>query len=580
MSRYLLLIFSIGCIGCASIKPPPGGPEDKTPPALDTIMPHHRQLNVQRDTKLHFFFKRNIDRGSFMSALSITPYLNGSVTYKWSGYDEVTVVLPEQLRENTTYVVSLTKDLKTRRNAPLLDPIQIVFSTGSIIDTGRIAGTMLPPLNPGAPTDLSNISIFAYDITERSLDTLRFDKSRPDFKTQPSNKGTFEFKAMKVGHSYRIFALIDEFRNNVFDPGIDAYGVANKDVTLNTPEKTDIHIRMAPKSDSLKPELQDAEITDAYHIRARFSEGMDSNSIRPEAFLLKDSLGSAIQVLAAFRENVERKPGVATLLVSQPMRTERIYLLDVIKNLVHDLAGNQLSDSSKTARFSAGTIRDTFPPPRFTGFEFADSTRGIPQEFSSELGFTDAVDTSAVEIGLHLVDSAKKEHPHFFKWIDGNKVIVFTKENLLPNTFYKLSLDGKLVKSPLAAYATKIKDSLYQFRFFSGDDREFGTISGEITISDSLIKLDSSMKVTIQLLTSGDAVFRTVNLSLGKLSYIFDRVPRGKYRLRGWLSKTEGGKYDAGSVIPFRFAAPSGDYPDMVDVRPRWTLEKLNFEIR
>ena len=88
------------------------------------------------------------------------------------------------------------------------------------------------------------------------------------------------------------------------------------------------------------------------------------------------------------------------------------------------------------------------------------------------------------------------------------------------------------------------------------------------------------MKVTIQLLTSEDVTFRSVTLPLGKHSYIFDRVPRGKYRVRGWVSTTPGGKYDAGSVIPYRFGAPSGDYPDMLDVRPRWTVEKVNFEIR
>ena len=30
-------------------------------------------------------------------------------------------------------------------------------------------------------------------------------------------------------------------------------------------------------------------------------------------------------------------------------------------------------------------------------------------------------------------------------WIDGTKLKVRTKENLLPNTFYKLTLDGKLL---------------------------------------------------------------------------------------------------------------------------------------
>ncbi len=580
MSRFIPFLLFLGFIGCASIQPPPGGPEDKTPPTLDTTMPHQRQLNVERDTKLHFIFKKNIDRSSFMSSLTVIPYMSGVVKYKWSGYDEVVVVLPEQFRENTTYVVSLSKDLKTRRGSPLLVPLQIVLSTGNIIDTGHIAGTILPPLNIGAPTDLTNVSIFAYDITEHLIDTLRFDKTRPDFITQPSNKGLFEFNAMKVGHSYRIFALIDEFRNKVFDPGIDAFGVPNKDVILDTPEKTDIHIRMAPKSDSVKPQLQDAEITDAYHIRARFTEAMDSASIRPEVFILKDTAGFTIPILAAYRENIVRKPGVAILLTSKPLEANKNYSLDVIKNIAHDLAGNPLSDSSAVAHFSSGTIRDTFPPPRFFGFEFTDSSKGVPQSFDQELQFSDAVDTTAIEQGLHLADSSDKETPFIFKWVDGTKLRIFSSENLLPNTFYKLTLAGKLVRSTLPSYALKIKDTVFKGSFFTGDEREFGTISGEITMSDTLMKKDSGMKITIQLLTSNETTFRSVTLPLGKRSFIFDHVPRGKYRVRGWVSTNAGGKYDTGSIIPFRFGAPSGDYPDMIDVRPRWTVEKVNFELR
>ena len=96
MSRYFSLVFFLGFIGCASIQPPPGGPEDKTPPDLDTVIPHQRQLNVPKDTKLHFIFKKNIDRTSFMTALSVIPYMSGVVKYNWSGYDEVEVVIHEQ----------------------------------------------------------------------------------------------------------------------------------------------------------------------------------------------------------------------------------------------------------------------------------------------------------------------------------------------------------------------------------------------------------------------------------------------------------------------------------------------------
>jgi hypothetical protein len=580
MSRYFLPFLFLFIIGCASIQPPPGGPEDKTPPELDTTMPYQRQINTQRDTKLHFIFKKNIDRSSFMAAISITPYLSGVVKYNWDGYDEVTVILPEQLRENTTYVLSLTKDLKTRRGAPLTEPIQIVFSTGTVIDTGHITGTMLPPLNSGAPTGFDNVSIFAYDITERSLDTLRFDKTRPDFISQPNSKGMFEFKAMKVGHTYRIFALIDEFRNKVFDPGIDAFGVANKDVILTTPGVTDVHIRMAPKSDSVKPLLLDFDPVDQYHLHVRFSEAIDSASVKAGAFIFRDSVLGGIPVLAAYRENIERKPAVVTLLLSKPLVDDKIYLIDVIKSVVHDLAGNQVSDSSQPIHFSAPKLRDTFPPPRFMGFDFTDSMKGIVQNLDMPIHFTDAVDTLLVEHGMHLVDSSGEENPIIFKWIDDTKLQIFAKSNLRPNSFYKLTLDGKQVKSPISLFASKFKDTIYQLKFFTGDDREFGTISGEISVPDSLSRSGTSKKVTIELLSSDDRPFRVVTLPIGKRFYIFNQVPRGKYRVRGWISAINDEKYDAGSVIPFRFGAASGDYPDVIDVRPRWTVEKVNFEIK
>ncbi|MEP7235751.1 MAG: Ig-like domain-containing protein, partial [Ignavibacteriota bacterium] len=483
--RYFAVLFLIGLFGCASIQPPPGGPEDKTPPSLDTMMPHHRELNVQRDTKLHFIFKNNIDRSAFMSSLSITPYLSGVVKYDWSGYDEVSVTLPEQLRENTTYVVSLGKDLKSKRNAPLLDPIQIVFSTGSIIDTGRISGTMLPPLNPGAPKDLAAISIFAYDITEHSLDTLGFNRTRPDFKTQPDSKGAFEFKAMKSGHAYRIFALIDEFRNNVFDPGIDAFGAANKDAILTSPEEKDMHIRMAPKPVSSKPELQDAEIIDAFHIKARFSEGIDSNSVHSDAFILHDSLGAGISVISAYRDNIEKKPGIVTLLLRTPLKADQVYTLGGDKAFIHDQAGNSLSDSSGSAKFSSSNVRDTFAYPRFEGFSYRDSVRDLDPIFDQLMRFTDAVDTSALMKGLNLVDSNKIDVPLSFKWIDGTKLRIRPKIILSPHAFYHLTFDERSVISPVTSAAVRVKDTTIDLRFFTGDQKDFGTISGEISLADT-----------------------------------------------------------------------------------------------
>ena len=515
-----------------------------------------------------------------MSSLSVTPYISGVVKYNWSGYDEVSVELPEELRENTTYVVTLGKELRTRRGAPLTDPMQIVFSTGAVIDTGHISGTMLTPLSPGAPTDLSNVSIFAYDISAKSVDTLHVNLVRPDYITQPNAKGIFEFRAMKVGHSYRIFALIDEFRNKVFDTGIDAYGVSNKDVILSAPEGSDIHIRMAPKSDSVKPILQDFDPVDQYHLRAKFSKAVDSQTVRREVFSLKDSLGIPIPILSAFRENVDRKPGTIMLLLASPMKEGKKYSLDVDKKSAHDLARNQVSDSSLSITLMMPSLRDTFPPPKFIGYEFADSSKGIAQDQEFRISFTDAVDTSSVNAGLTLVDSASKLVALKYRWIDGSKLRVHSLEKLPPQTFFALSLKGKSIISPLPEYESKFKDTTFRLRFFTGDDREFGTISGEVQILDLGLASDPNKVVMLQLLSSDANQSRSVTLPTGKRSYIFEHLPRGKYRIRGWVSTVGAKGYDDGSIIPYRFAAPSGDYPDEIDVRPRWTVEKINFDIK
>jgi hypothetical protein len=39
------------------------------------------------------------------------------------------------------------------------------------------------------------------------------------------------------------------------------------------------------------------------------------------------------------------------------------------------------------------------------------------------------------------------------------------------------------------------------------------------------------------------------------------------------------GGYDGGSPIPLKFALPSGDYPDDLDVRPKWTLEHIDIQL-
>ncbi|HZK76961.1 MAG TPA: Ig-like domain-containing protein, partial [Candidatus Kapabacteria bacterium] len=104
LPSYFILVLS----SCASQQPPPGGPVDTTRPVVDSVMPHHRQINVPTNTKVWFRFARDVDQASFATAFTITPYLNGTPTFHWSGHNEVRVELPK-LKDSTTYTVQLSR---------------------------------------------------------------------------------------------------------------------------------------------------------------------------------------------------------------------------------------------------------------------------------------------------------------------------------------------------------------------------------------------------------------------------------------------------------------------------------------
>lgn len=577
MRRLASLLLLLLVAGCAAIQPPPGGKEDKTPPKIEEVTPAPQSLNVSRTTKLHFQFQHNLDRSSFTNAITITPYMSGVVKYDWSGYDEVTVNLPDTLRANTTYIVTLTKDLKTIRGGALTEPYQLVFSTGPAIDTGFIQGNILPAITTGAAVDLKNVSVFAYDISTISADTLHLDRVRPDYITQPTEKGVFEFRAMKPSHTYRMFAIVDEFRNRVFDPGIDAYGMPNGDVELRGASRYGVRIRMMPKADTSKPQLTDAEANDVYHIRARFSKALDSASVCAWNFTLADSAtGVRLPVAAAFRGNIEKAAGTVMLMLGAPMTKNAVYKLTALGS-VHDMAGNALDTGASVSWIRPLSARDTFAAPHFGGIPFPDSIRGVLPEFMQVLSFSDAVDTAAFEAGLRLFDSTNKPVTLQFIWLDGIRVRVETVQPLLPRALYRFEFKGVSVVPPSGVHATANKDTTIITHFFTAERTEYGTVSGSVTTADSS---RSGGSIVVRLISSDGAWNRTLSLPAGSHDYIFDKVPKNRYRVQAWLTERPDRGYEGGTPIPLKFALPSGDYPDEIDVRPKWTLEHIDIQLQ
>jgi hypothetical protein len=569
--KGLFALVACWAFGCASIQPPPGGPEDKTPAAVDTTTPYNRQLNVARNTKLYFRFDRPVDRASFIQALTITPYVNGVINYDWSGYDEVTVEFPEMLRDSTTYTVTLGRELKSRRGNNLTEPLRLTFSTGPFIDTGLLAGYVMNAIS-NYRVNANQIFVFAYDITVRNPDTLDLTRTPADLITQPADQGAWQFLSMKVGHRYRIYATTDAYRNHVYDLGTDGFGIPAGDALLDSAAKRDFFVRMSPPVDTVRPFVSDVIVQDSVHVVVRFSEAIDSNSVRPEFFSINDT-----RILAAFRSSPDKKPGQIDLLVDPPILPKSTHHLSITSDSIRDASGNA---PQPTTALDV-TAPETLPAsqaPKLISIGLTDSVGNINPAARVPIKFSDAVSRS-VESSVTVTDTGGIAVPIRFFWSDDATLFVSGRDSLVSNKMYVLKLRTNGIRSPSSSVALATLDTTFVRHFRIVDISAGGRLSGAITIADSFFVKNPASVLVVQLLANGSLVRETV-LPHGETKFAFDEVPGDKYRVQAFLNRDGGRAYDAGSPYPWRFGVPSGDFPGDVEARPRWEIAKINFEVK
>lgn len=570
-----MILFAV--IGCASRQPPPGGPEDKTPPEIEFSSPAERAINVPRDTRVRLIFTTPLDRPSFQQSLNITPYVTGRIEYDWDGYDEVTIEFPELLRENTTYTISLSRDLKNRRGNTLPVPFHLTFSTGPNIDTATLAGIVFPAMESREALNAKEIFLFAYNISGRNADTLDLTRSAPDYITQPDDRGVFEFLAMKQGDTYRVVAEQDAFRNRVYDVGVDGYGLPSHDIRLDSTMTRGLHIRMAAAKDTARPQLQDIEVADAHHLRLRFSEGLDTQSLRPEFFRVENASGANNEVLATFLEQREKRGNIITLLLASPLLALSEGFVIPMFDSLQDAAGNFAVDTPARIPFSTPDAIRAVDTLTVKSLMIEDSVMNLSQMQAITIMFTDAVRRDLAESSITLTDSAKRSVAIGYRWLDDATLVVAPRDTLAANVFHTLTVNTAGIRSPSPLVPHRA-DTIHVRRFETDDRKDNGRLSGTITVTDS-VSLSVNARLVVELLSSSGEVVQVKQLPVGKTTYTFDQVPKGKYRVRGFISEDGSLVFFPGTIVPFRFAAPNGDFPGEVDVRLRWSVDKVDFKV-
>jgi hypothetical protein len=555
----VVLIFSLAAllVGCAGQVAPGGGPVDTVPPQIVRTSPDTNAVRVETDLgRIDLEFSEYVDRRTVEESIFISPYV-GELEFEWSG-TEVTILLPQQLRKNTTYVVNVGTDvLDVRARNRMAAGYTLAFSTGDSIDHGFITGRVFDEKPEG-------VMILAYALDAINPDTLNPTHAKPDYITQTGKGGSFMLANIALGR-YRLLAVRDEYKNLVYDKEVDHVGVTQHDIALGATQMKagNVWFRLS-REDTTRPFVSSAKSLNRYRILVRFSEPVDTLAFEHAVLSIEDTLARhSVSLLLSYVDRAA--PAQVLVQTAEPLDSAGTYRLQA--SGVFDLAGNSIDTTHASAVFDGSGIPDTLKP-RFMVEGIIDSTKGYPPWLPIRVTFSKPVSQSSIAGGLRLADTTGRGLPASLHWPDPLHVVLEPSASLGSKTWYHLLI---VLDSLRDLHGLAGGDSTIRLRFETLDFRTTGTIEGavrdtaggskggEVFVTASSIDLSPPVRKTVRLRTPG--------------KFAVNQLMEGKYVLDSFRDADSSGNYTYGKVMPFVPSERFAVYPDTVKVRARWAVE-------
>ena len=243
------MIFSHSCANTTT--PPSGGPKDTIPPVITKLNPLPGTVNVPRHkTKLFLEFNEYVTVKDPKS-LFLSPPLEKSPKFKIKN-KSVVVYFENDLDSNRTYTLDVTNAIADNNEGNMFPGYTLVFSTGDRIDSMMVTGTV-QDCNTLQPIKGATVMLY-----KDQADSAVFLK-RPDAAMKTDDWGYFCLRNIQ-DTIYRMYALIDENNNNMYDPETEKIAFL------------DSLVKPVMKVNDTLPELQKYNMKDTVCCLARKSE--------------------------------------------------------------------------------------------------------------------------------------------------------------------------------------------------------------------------------------------------------------------------------------------------------------------
>ena len=265
LAIYLLLH------GCASITTPQGGPKDKTPPTLINAIPTNNQTNFKGKT-IDLTFDEPIKLNNPKEEIIISPSVGKEIEILAKG-KRVIITPKNAWKDSTTYSILFREGIQDVTESNPTVSSQLAFSTGAVIDSLKISGTVRHQLTAKVA---EKITVALY-----SQDTFDIFTDVPEYFTKTNKKGAFHIDNIKQG-KYYIYAFDDKNKNLKVESRTERYAFL-KDKILLTENIDSVELGLVQLDTRPLKVLSIRNV--ASFTRMRFNKSITDYTVKPDSNL-------------------------------------------------------------------------------------------------------------------------------------------------------------------------------------------------------------------------------------------------------------------------------------------------------
>ncbi len=533
---------------CAAIQSPPGGAKDTTPPELlETIPPNGTIL--YKGGRIELIFSEYLNENTVEKSIRILPTLDPEPKIIYKGR-RLYIEMPGILAENQTYIISIDRTLQDEHKVPLSQGIQVAFSTGETIATGKISGTV--SYHKSSSVQLWKI--------KNDDDLKLFYQRIPDYVVDASDSGYYEFRYLSNG-DYRIVGVDRSASGLQIAPERMIYGLTWEPLIILDDDKNvnDLNIRMPQKLGGIK--MNQAEWKTGDWSVLTFSENINDYVSNIDIKVQDDD--SSITIPEIFLDPLDQ----AKLNIIIPDYREQTFATFITNGLYQ---GNISVIDSGMIKVRVDTLTDTsnmeILSPKNKYLLSIDSDRITPLEII----FSSLIDTNKSNDFMSLLKDSL-EVPFMYEWETPLSLTLRPKENWVVDSDYQLSVvSSKLVP----VYGKVLLDSIKTISFKTSDFLGYGQLLGDFINLPNVNHM-----VELYSLEKEPSIFRTVVNSDG--TFKMKRLPEGNYKLFLFQDDNKNNRYSFGEIDPYSTAEKFFLLSDTLKIRSNWDLElnQINMEL-